>query len=49
VSFNDIAGAGGASGIKGTALEPLVTNILDQIADYSVEKISAQEKASNKR
>jgi curli biogenesis system outer membrane secretion channel CsgG len=46
VSFNDI---GGASGIKGTALEPLVTNILDQIADYSVEKISAQEKGSNKR
>jgi curli biogenesis system outer membrane secretion channel CsgG len=42
VSFNDI---GGASGIKGTALEPLVTNILDQIADYSVEKISAQEKS----
>lgn len=44
VSFNDLAGAGGATGIKGTALEPLVSNILEQIAVFSVEKITPQGK-----
>ncbi|WP_374667218.1 CsgG/HfaB family protein [Acinetobacter sp.] len=44
VSFNDLAGAGGAVGIKGTALEPLVSNVLEQIAQYSAEQIGAQEK-----
>lgn len=45
VSFNQLAGGGGASGIKGSALEPLVSNVLEQIADFSTQKILTQEKA----
>ncbi len=44
VSFNDLAG-GGAAGIKGTVLEPLVANVLEQIAQFSAEKIGTQEKS----
>ncbi|CAB1216814.1 CsgG/HfaB family protein [Acinetobacter bouvetii] len=44
VSFNDLAGAGGAVGIKGTALEPLVSNVLEQVAEFSTQKIVAAKK-----
>lgn len=44
VSFNTLAGSGGAAGIKGTALEPLVSNILEQIAEFSTANIAPQAK-----
>lgn len=40
VSFNTLAGSGGAAGIKGTALEPLVSNVLEQIAEFSTANLA---------